>query len=91
MTRRVTIDLATGTTLQDTDGFADSKDRCAMVRPDGKGSGQKFDLRTDFYFAGTKANVPASAQPTLPPVTDVPVHSDVCGAGESVWPSFVEA
>ena len=63
-TRRGTTDLATGEILEDTDEFSTSRNRCAPIRPDPKDQtkpgGEKFSLRTDFYYDSTAAVVTAS-------------------------------
>ena len=76
VTRRVTTNLATGEILEDTDEFSISRNRCAPIRPDPKDptkpGGEKFSLRTDFYYDSTAAVVAAS------PEADVGVDQDEC-------------
>ena len=81
VTRRVTTNLTTGEILEDTDEFSTSRNRCAPIRPNPKDptkpGGEKFSLRTDFYYDSTAAVVAAS------PEADVGVDMDGCPGARS--------
>ena len=87
VTRRVTTNLKTGETLEDTHEFSTSRNRCAPIHPDpkdpSKPGGAKFSLRTDFYYDSTTAVVAAS------PAADAEVDGSGGGMGGERLPQIM--